>query len=214
VRKISYEANFNYTTDPDDNLETREAQGQVRFELENGDSLSTEYTRSFEALDEGFEVASAVFIPPGAYTFQQMRASYNFGPQRPVSGWLSVTQGSFYGGDLTEVSWRGRADITSTFYLEPTISWNHFDGPWGKDTTELVSTRATYTLSPRMFVAALVQFQSSSDAVSTNARFRWEYLPGSELFVVYSDGRTTSTPGFPRVQNRSFVVKVTRLMRW
>jgi hypothetical protein len=49
--------------------------------------------------------------------------------------------------------------------------------------------------------------------VSTNARFRWEYRPGSELFVVYSDGRTTLTRGVPDLQNRSFVVKVTRLFQ-
>ena len=39
-------------------------------------------------------------------------------------------------------------------------------------------------------------------------------MPGSELFVVYSDGRTTLNEGFPQVESRSFVVKVTRLLRW
>ena len=77
-----------------------------------------------------------------------------------------------------------------------------------------MSTRATYTLSPRMFASALVQYQSRTGAIATNARFRWEYLPGSELFVVYSDGRTTLTDGFPELENRSFVVKMTRLFRW
>ena len=61
----------------------------------------------------------------------------------------------------------------------------------------LFSTRATYTLSPRMFVSALVQYQSRTSSMTINARFRWEYLPGSELFVVYSDGRTTLNDGFP-----------------
>ena len=79
---------------------------------------------------------------------------------------------------------------------------------------ELVSSRLTYTLTPRMFVSALVQYQSRTDAVSTNARFRWEYLPGSELFVVYSDGRSTLTRGIPDLQNRSFVVKLTRLFQF
>ena len=51
-------------------------------------------------------------------------------------------------------------------------------------------------------------------SISTNARFRWEYQPGSELFIVYSDGRTTPLArGIPDLQNRSFVVKVTRLFQ-
>ena len=85
--------------------------------------------------------------------------------------------------------------------------------PWGRGHNNLVSSRLTYTLSPRMFVSALVQYQSRTDSVSTNARFRWEYRPGSELFVVYNDGRNTLTRGIPDIQNRSFVVKVTRLFQ-
>ncbi len=46
-------------------------------------------------------------------------------------------------------------------------------------------------MTPRMFVAALVQYSSSNTSLSTNLRFRWEYQPGSELFVVYTEGRTT-----------------------
>ena len=52
-------------------------------------------------------------------------------------------------------------------------------------------------------------------------RFRWEFHPGSDLFVVYTDGRETLDPldgpnrgGFPDLVNRSFVVKLTRLFRF
>jgi hypothetical protein len=35
------------------------------------------------------------------------------------------------------------------------------------------------------------------------------------LFVVYSDGRSADDGGFPtRLDNRSFVVKLTKLLRW
>ena len=48
-----------------------------------------------------------------------------------------------------------------------------------------------------MFVSALVQYNSCINAVSTNARLRWEYQPGSELFVVYNEERNTLRRGFP-----------------
>jgi hypothetical protein len=131
-----------------------------------------------------------------------------------VSGALTVARGSFYGGTLTEVGWRGRTEITSRLYAEPTISWNHVDVPWGKQNTNLLSTRVTYTMTPRMYVAALMQYVSRTDSLSSNARFRWEYQPGSELFVVYSDGRDTRDSGLPTLLNRSIVVKVTKLFRF
>ena len=37
---------------------------------------------------------------------------------------------------------------------------------------------------------------------------------GSDLFIVYSDGRDTQTTGrFPTLENRAFTVKITRFFR-
>ena len=65
-----------------------------------------------------------------------------------------------------------------------------------------------------MLVTALFQYNSSTKTLSTNARFRWEYQPGSELFVVYSDGRDTVPKGFPELMNRALVIKINRLLRF
>ena len=70
-----------------------------------------------------------------------------------------------------------------------------------------------FTMSTRMVTSVLVQYNSSNTALSSNVRFRWEYQPGSDLFVVYSDGRDTVGARFPRPQNRALVVKITRLVR-
>jgi hypothetical protein len=45
-------------------------------------------------------------------------------------------------------------------------------------------------------------------------RLRWEYAPGSELFVVYNEERDAATPRFPALSNRAFIVKVNRLLRF
>ena len=50
--------------------------------------------------------------------------------------------------------------------------------------------------------------------MSVNARMRWEYSPGSELFVVYTEGRDTSIPNVAALQNRGLVVKINKLLRF
>ena len=65
-----------------------------------------------------------------------------------------------------------------------------------------------------MFFSGLAQFNSSNDSLSSNLRFRWEYQPGSELFVVYTDQRDTTLRGAPVLENRAFIVKVNRLFRF
>ena len=159
-------------------------------------------------------LAKGVRVPVGGYAFQQIQGSYTFGPQRKVSGTASATHGSFYDGTVSELSWKSRLEFSPQFYAEPTVTVSRVDVPWGRGCSNLVSSRLTYTLTPRMFVSVLVQYQSRTDSVSTNARLRWEYKPGSELFVVYSDGRTTLSRAIPDLQNRSFVVKVTRLLQF
>ena len=77
--------------------------------------------------------------------------------------------------------------------------------------------RQNYAFTPRMFFGGLVQYNSARNTVSNNLRFRWEYSPGSELFVVYTEDRETSPlrpDRFTDLRNRGFVVKFTRLFRF
>ena len=45
-------------------------------------------------------------------------------------------------------------------------------------------------------------------------RLRWEYRPGSELFVVFNQERDTLGRRFPDLANRALIVKVNRLLRF
>ena len=74
-------------------------------------------------------------------------------------------------------------------------------------------TRVTYTLSPRAYVSGLVQYNSRSEQASANLRFRWEWAPGSELFLVYTEDRSTDVlDRWSTLSNRGFVIKVNRLL--
>jgi len=65
-----------------------------------------------------------------------------------------------------------------------------------------------------MFVSSLVQYNSTTHLASTNLRFRWEYRPGSEFFIVYNEERPTLGGGFSSIRDRGLVVKINRLLRF
>jgi hypothetical protein len=69
-------------------------------------------------------------------------------------------------------------------------------------------------VTPLMFVSAVVQANTSARSVSANVRFRWEYRPGSELFLVFNEERDTAVSGFPTARNRSIVFKINRWFRF
>ena len=52
------------------------------------------------------------------------------------------------------------------------------------------------------------------NTVASNIRLRWEYAPGSELFIVYNEQRDSLARQFPDLVNRAFIVKVNRLVRF
>ena len=215
VRRFVWQASMAYVEDLAGVVETRQLDGEFTTELENSDMLTLIVTDSYEFLPEPFPIAPGLVLPVGGYDFANLRVAYNFGPQRLVSGNLSVEHGTFFSGEKTTVGVsRGRVSITNQFSVEPTVSFNWVDLAEGSFTSNLVGTRATYTVTPRMFASALVQYNSSLDAVSANVRFRWEYRPGSELFVVYNEDRDTTGRRYPTLENRAFIVKVNRLFRF
>ena len=73
---------------------------------------------------------------------------------------------------------------------------------------------SSWSLLALTLVGGLIQYDSDSNSFSSNLRLRWEYAPGSEFFAVYTDERTTLGRGFPGLQNRAFVLKINRLLRF
>ena len=215
VRQFTFGASLDYIENGAGRVETRLAQARFDTEFENSDRFGVDVQQSYELLVEPFPIATDVTIPVGGYDFRDVFVSYSMGPQRRVSGTWSLQRGRFFNGDITAVGYRrGRIEITPQFSVEPGFSINRIDLPEGRFTAKLVTGRVTYTLTPRMFVGGLVQYNSSNDSLSMNLRLRWEYQPGSELFVVYNDQRDTSLRGTPFLENRAFVVKFTRLFRF
>src|SRR5262249_46841734 len=109
----------------------------------------------------------------------------------------------------------GRVTLKPQLAVEPGVTVNWVRLPYGDFTARLLNARVVVTPTPRMMVSSLIQYNAIPHSLSSSIRLRWEYRPGSELFVVYSDGRdTTPTPISPALLNRTFAVKITRLFRF
>ena len=216
LRKIGWTGSVDYTTDNVGNLETRIFSLRTNVELENGDRLNLNAARNQEVLSEAFtlDADEGIGVGVGAYDFDHVRVSYQAGPQRPVSGSFGYQQGGFFSGTRREFAWRGRVELTTQFSLEPTVSMNWIALPTGDYNTSLLASRITYTLSPRSFLAGFLQYNTNANSLSTNVRFRWEYQPGSDFYMVYNSLRDTLMPGYPELNTQSFIVKFTRLFRF
>ena len=216
IRQVTTTASVEYIQgSTSGRMESRQQTGRINVERENSDQVSIEGGTNYEYLPSAFNVARGVNIPVGGYSFNDFTARYSFGQQRRMSGNVQYQGGQFYNGHIQAFTVSGaRVSVTTPLSVEPSVSINHVTLPVGEFTTTVLRARSDYAFSPRMFASGLVQYSSNDRVFSSNLRFRWEYRPGSELFVVYTDERDTSLTGYPFLKNRAFVVKVNRLLRF
>ena len=200
VRKFTWQANFDYFENGAGVLETRDRE---RARSTPSSRTATQFTvtatRELRAAGAADADSPASRIPAGSYEFDERgRPHTALGAQRRVVG-HGVAAGR--GSSTTAPSPRSRystgasrvaRDVLKQFSLEAERCRSTASKLPRADaftTRRAVAARADYGVSPLMFASALLQYSSSDRAFSSNLRFRWEYRPGSELFVVYTDGK-------------------------
>jgi hypothetical protein len=219
IRQLIFQADGDYLTQQGTGLvESRGYGGRFQVDLEWGDAFTARYGNSYENLVAPARISGALF-GVGRYAWDEYEVSYRLGPQRPYQGSLAFRWGGFYSGTRRALGInQGRIEVTPQLSLEPSFELNWLDLPQqttsGEFNQHVARLRATYTLTPRAYVSGLVQYASGSNTVSGNFRLRWEWAPGSELFLVYTEDRDTDAlDGWSDLQTRGLVIKVTRLFR-
>ena len=220
IRQFRLEGSYDYIETADLGIvETRQSQLAFETELENSDRFGFSVADNFEFLHREFTPGpDDVAFPVGGYQFFDVEGTYSPGAQRRLNGRFTVRVGDYFNGTIRSVEFRqGRMEVTERLSLEPSVSVNWIDSPQGAFRTDLLVSRVNLSFTPRMFFSGLIQYNSSTNTVSNNLRLRWEYQPGSELFVVYTEDRETDPlrpDRFSELRNRGFVVKVNRLFRF
>ena len=217
VRKLTTQASLNYLTNNQNRLDTREASGALRGGVHQQRSVQRHLHRQLRA------AGAAVRDRDGRHAAgRRLRLPHHARRlhRRPAAPLLRRDRLRDRARSITAIasrsrSTRARLQVTPQVSLEPSLSINWVDLVQGSFTAKVARTRATYTITPRMFVSGIVQYNSAGTSFGSNVRFRWEYRPGSELFVVYTDDFNTEElrPDVTSLRNRAFVIKFNRLFR-
>ena len=215
VRRLSWDGSLDYVSNaPGTVVMNRDLVTSFTTELNSSDSVKVEYDHTYEFIPKKFAIAPGVFVPQGGYDGRTTKASYALGQQHLISGTVKASHGSLYNGTRTDASYSGYIGLNAHFAFEPSATLAWVDLPGGSFTARVLTLRSIVTPTARMVLSSLVQFNAANHSLSSSARLRWEYRPGSEFFVVYSDGRSTLGSGIPDLLNRSIAVKVTKLLRF
>ena len=194
--------------------QSEEYQGQFNTEFNSGDLWNIDVTRSFEAIVTPFEVARGVSVPAGEYWFTQGKATYPMGLQRRISGAITARLQRLLRrhADRAHLARPGRVHAAvlrrADAVVEPrrrAVRQRQRQPGWHP---------ATYTVSPRMFVSALVQYHVAHRVDVHQRPLPLGVSAGQRAVRRLQRRPHDPRPGLPELQSRSFVVKMTKLFRW
>lgn len=196
-------------TDLGGGLQTRLQTAGMRLDFADGGQGSIDVTDRYERVDEPFSVRGAE-VPAGRYGFVEGSASYTFSGARPIGGRVNVSGGEYFGGDRQSVGGSLLGRLGPNLLLDLSLNHNQIELPGQATTTaDVYGAKLDLFFSTTLMTSAFVQFNEASEEMVTNVRFRWIHAPLSDLYVVLTERRDTSTN---TVLDRFLTAKFTKLL--
>jgi hypothetical protein len=205
-----------YLRNIDKSVESGVIQPSLKMEFKTGAEFEFAMTSSYESVREAFEIPGDLLIPTGDYWFHEGQVRYQLPRGGARSGSITVGVGSFYDGTRVNVSaqpeWRISPHLTLGTDYE--LNLIRFSDRMESVDAHLVRLRVKTALDTHFSASAFAQYNSTEDDLGVNARLRYHFSEGNDLWLVYNEGfnteRTITTgPPLPVSQNRAFMLKYT-----
>jgi hypothetical protein len=187
----------NYITNQDGDLEDRIAGAFFFMNTPNSDRLFGEYLQGRTVLEEGFDIAGELTVPPGTYDFDEYNFEIGFSGIRKVSGEFFVSVNDIYEGERVlispEVTWRPNKH----FEIELDYLWQEFSLPSGNLQIHAATIENNINFSPDMTLGTEIQYNNISESMTWLSQFRWEPKPETEIFVSLGHSAIIEEDNFP-----------------
>ena len=153
--------------------------------------------------------ARGVIIPPGVYEFNEYFALYRSNNAALFSFEARYSDGGLYDGHRRGYAVAPTVRLNEHFNASVGLQINDIDLPTTSYVSTLVATRVNYSFNTRLFVNALVQYNTDTHQWSSNARLNLIHRPLSDFFFVYNERRLDTTGD---LVDRAVIAKLTWLL--
>jgi hypothetical protein len=187
IREWDLEAEYDYFEDPSGAPSMRRFEAKVAAEARDASWAEAEVIAdSWDRLDEPFEIREGIVVPAGAFWNRRHAVGGGSSKAAAFSASGGVEWGTFYGGNLEtwtgQLSWRPNTHLL----VDLTEEYNDVRLPAGSFSTSLLGLRGTWNFSRSLLLSAFAQANTDSDLTSVNARLRWMWRPGSDVYLVFN----------------------------
>ena len=209
IRNLTFSAGFEYfESATTGEIETRTESFNAGIRFQNSSSINFSIDQNLERLKEQFQILGDIAIAEGDHDFRRYNLRASSDQTERISGGGNLQWGDFWDGTRKSFGGNLTLRINYRFNVRTDYSRNQVDLPNGSFTTDLIGMRFVYSLNPRAFFNAFIQYNSDRNEVNSNIRFNLIHRPLSDLFIVYNDRRSTQNG---QTLDRALIVKFTNL---
>lgn len=194
-------------------LESRYMDWHWPLTFQDSSFLEVGVNPNVEVIREAFPISRSrgIFVQPGRYEFNENFVLWNSNSSKMISVNTRVGSGDFYDGSRRSYTFGTTLRPSAHLNLSVSASHNDVDLPAGAFTTTLITTRVNYFFNTKMFVNALVQYNTDARQWSSNLRLNIIHRPLSDFFLVYNERRNSQTGD---LIDRALIAKLTYLIEF
>lgn len=156
------------------------------FDTEKGDRFEVFFIFHREVLPEDFEVADNVVIPIDDYRYHRYQINLRSAAHRRLAVGMEYEFGGFYSGRLSQMQLELDFNFTGNFKLGLEGNFIRGNLPQGKFSETLYRAKADFYLNPDLGLMTYLQYDSVSENIGANFRFKWRISPGNTIYIVYN----------------------------
>ncbi len=220
IRKIWFGNQTNtYFRNNDNSVESASTHPFVEIEANNGGSIQFFSNHFYEDVRDGFSLSTVVNVPLGKYGFHEAGLSLNAPEGWRLRPGLTAKSGSFYDGKKHTIqlspTWNLSRFLELSGFYE--INLLRFGKRDQSDNIHLARLRLNTALNNLVSLNGFLQYSSNADLIAINARFRYNFSEGNDLWLVYNEGLNTERTSMefpasrrlPLTDNRTVMLKYT-----
>ena len=200
-----------FTRQHDGSLETRFIGYHWNFNFEDGSSAEVGLNQNAEDVLLPFTInrATGTQVTEGRYDNPEYFGFWRTNESARVSMLTRYNIGPFYDGYRRSVTLGPSIRLNENFNASVNLQINDIELSTGAFVSKLLTTRVNYNFNTKMFVNALIQYNSDSSQWTSNVRFNVIHRPLSDFFLVYNERRDERTGD---MLSRAVIAKFTYLM--
>ena len=215
IRKLVFKPiDLDYTTDISGRVETIDYELRpLGFITQSGEFFEFNLQRTFERLEEDFNIFENHVIPVGDYWFNHTEIQFETNQRRMLSGALFLNWGDFYNGKRTVFDIESLMKWSTHLFISLNFRYNDIHLADGSFRTQEWGSRIGYAFSTRLDTRAFIQWNNEDQQLNLNFRLHWIPSLGSHFYLVYNHLWGTGNRML-QSENQVFVVKADYLFRW